>query len=413
MSTRRISCAGLLLGVVCALAGPADGQDGQGIVMRALDEPVTITVTEAPIKQALEQLTAKTGLRLSLDEEALAYLPHGEQTRLSLTATRVPLREALGAMVAPMSLEWRVEADGVRIVPSPALERISRRPTFAELGILSKLAGQKLSPARPVEAQLQQACGIPELRIIWQGIAPEQQSQALVRADARLPATGQQYLDALAQENGWTWYVWGTEIIILPRQAQAERQLMRRTTLRYRNQPLLTILMDLASKADLKLSMNPGVLNYLSPQMRDNFTLLMSDSTVEQALQAITGATGLEFRTEPQAIRVGASPALLATTQLTTRPRQPFLLMMEMPLPSGDKVMVPVRADDLPPELTAEITKLVDARKAEAIRKLMAAYGLTGDIPRVAPAAPPAATPTAPLVPVIPPEPAPANGGGR
>lgn len=372
-----------LLAAGLAISAGARADEGQGIVMRALDESVNLTIADSPIQDALAQITAKTGLKVTLDADALALLPHGEQTRLKLTAKNVTLREALTAMLAPMSLEWRVEDSQVVVTPSHPLIRITRRPTFTEVRILSQLAGGKLVAGQPVQTQLRQITGVEELGLVWQSISEPDRDKALASAEARLPATGADYLNALCQGQGWTWYVWGTDVVILPQELQASRQLMKRVSLRYRNQPLLTVLLELADKAHLKLIMDPGVLNALPAPTRDSFTLVI-DSTIAQALQAISGATGLEFKPDKMGIHVVASPALATAPQATTRPRASVFIMVTIPGPSGETLFVPIRPDDLPTELVQEMDKTIQTRKADIIQKLMAQYGVKAEIPKPA-----------------------------
>lgn len=349
-----------------AAVSSTHAQQGQGAVVRTLDEFVELDIADAPIGEAVAQLQARTGLKVTLADDALLLLPYGEQTRLRLRAANVRLRDALTAMLEPMCLRWRVQDDGVLIEPLDALRRINRRPTFSELNILAALNRTRIEPTRPALEQFRTATGIDDLDFFWHVADDEQRAKALARADGRRPCTGAEYLDALGHGVGWTWYVWGDELVVLPQEMQAQRQLKRRATLRYESQPLLDVLMDVAAKADLKLEMDPGVLNYVPAMARESFTLLMADACLDQALEAISGATGLRFDFKGLAIRVRASEALLTATTQPARPRYSFFVVIPTPGERGEEMFIIIRPDELPPAVVDKYQKVKDDFLEEA-----------------------------------------------
>ena len=99
-------------------------QDGQGTLMRALDEPFSLTIEDMPITLALERVSQSTGLSIHLDADVLALLPHGEETRVRITARNVKLSKALTAMLDPMCLQWRAEGRHVVVSVSETLLHI-------------------------------------------------------------------------------------------------------------------------------------------------------------------------------------------------------------------------------------------------------------------------------------------------
>jgi len=303
----------------------------------------------------------------------LARLPHGEETRLRIVARDVKLRDVLAGMLGPMSLQWHVDRMGVLVAPSPQLQRINRRPTFAEVAILNKLATVKIELGKPVIEQLQQATAEKDLALIWHVGDQQERAKALEMAERSLPATGVAYLDRLCHGRGWTWYLWGTDLMIVSKQMQTNRQLSRQVPVRYSNQPLLNVIEDLAGKADLKLKIDPGALQYINEETRRNFTLLMkTEATVADALEVISGVIGLRFAPDDLAIHVSASEALTATT-LPSGPRQrlPFIATMKYVDKAGEEYMIFFRPDDLPPGLVEDIAK----KKAERIKQLKVQYG--------------------------------------
>jgi hypothetical protein len=198
------------------------------------------------VLDVLRQIQDKTGLKIELAPGAAAYLPYAEETRLRITARNVSLRDALTAMLSEMAFEWRAEKGTLIVGPSAPLVRVGRRPTLTGVGVLAMLMAAKLQAGQPVLDQLRAATGTPELRFFWHMRDDAVRQQALAEADKRLPMTGRQYLEALCHPNNWTWYLWGTQIVIIPQDLQAGRQLKQRVSVEYRNKDLLSVLEDLA-----------------------------------------------------------------------------------------------------------------------------------------------------------------------
>lgn len=363
--------AGLLL-----TAGAAFAQGGTDLILQALDEPVSLDISEAPITEVLRQIHEQTGLRVILSDEAAARLPHGGQTRLRLQARNATLRQALERIIQPVSLRMEVTPTGVVLHPSDELLRIGRRPTFNELAILAALAGEPLEPGAPVEQQLRKITGDPRLQVLWHAIDPAAQQRAQARGGQVLAggATGKEYLDAATHGANLTWYVWDDTIMILPREMQAMRQLDTRVTLRYQNQRLLDILNDLARQAHLELTMEPGVLNYLPPERRENVTLLLGEQTVQQALEAISGATGLEFRPDGLGIRVMASDELVRQATGRPRTRPAYILRTTVTTPEGRQYDVYFRPEELPPEMDEQVRSAMD----DELQRIWQRYGYDG-----------------------------------
>lgn len=350
------------------LAAPARGQSDAITLQKALDRPVNVDLADAPVREVFAELSRKTGVKFQIDPSALAALPYGDQTRLVVQLKNITLRKALSPMLAPQALQWSVDGGAVRISPSEALARMGRRASYDELRALGGLHARQLEPAAksgPTLGQLRKATGSAELRLTFEVKADEK--AVLARADRMLPASGAAWLDALCRDQGWTWYLWGDEIKILSRKAQVGRQLECPVSLRYREAKLAAVLLDLARKARIKLEMAPGVLDYVSADVLENFSLAVADATVADALEVIRGATGLEFVRTDEGLRVQASEEL-KNRAVTTRPRRrsAFFVKMSMPGPKGVEIEVFLRSDELP----EAFVEAVKARKAELIEKI-------------------------------------------
>ncbi len=367
MKTQVIIAIGL---VGALLAGASRAQDTEGIVLRALDEPVTLKLPDTPLPEALAGISEKSGVRIELSEEVLSLLPHGGETRVSIEGTAV-LREALTGVLSPMSLTWRVVGGAVRVEAGEHLLRINRRATFTEVTILNKLGTGKLVAGTPALAQLREITGVEELRLVWhvrgQG---EGQAKAIARADSHLPCTGLEYLRWLCHGQGRTWYLWGPDVMIVTEQAQALRQLDRRVSVRYDYRNLMDVMADLAHKAGLKLAVDPGVLGRVNPDTQNRFSLRMSDVTVGEALEVISGATGLKFEPDRRVLRVRASAAL-PTSRPVRRRRFPFIVTTDVVGKDGTLYRVFFFPADLPGSLVDAIEK----KREELLEKIEKTYG--------------------------------------
>jgi len=307
---------------------------------------------------------------------------------MSVKVAKTTLREALSPMLAPLAMEWTIEGQAVRIVPSPALLRMTRRATREELIVLGKIHSVKMQPTGAgggVIEQLRKATGNKDLKLLFH--MPEVDEKALIeRAERVLPAPAAAWLDMLCHGQGRTWYLWGDDIMIVQKKIQIGRQLRRQVSLRYENAELVTVLLDLAKQARVKLNMEPAVMDYLPAEMRENFNLVMAEATIGQALEVISGATGLVFLREDEGINVQASDRLkdqAATGSAAQKPR-PFYLKKTLPLPDGGTVDIIVPPEEVP----EDIKKAILAERERLFKALRRRYGLTTQPAATQPAAP-------------------------
>jgi len=369
--TSRISMVTALLAVVAVSTSPLLGRDEVSL-QRALDRQIELGLENARIGDLFDALRKATGVRFVLDPEALSALPYGEETRLDVKVKNVTLRKALSPILARQGLRWEIDAQTIRVQPTEALARMGRRATFEELDTLGKLYTVQLkdtSEGGPVIQQLRELEGQKDLRLLPHVSIDPQADYA--RADQALPGTAAQWLDMLCHGKDWTWYVWGDQIIILDKATQVRRQLEKHVTLSYQNAQLVKILLDLARKSGVKLTLTPGVMGYLPESTRESFNLTMADASVEQALQVISGATGLQFVKAAEGVLVQASEQLKAkgkqARQRSQRPR--FFVRFTVDVPGGAKLDVLMRPEELPPD----VLEMIEKAKDELIVKLRSA----------------------------------------
>lgn len=360
-----LPAAGAVALAAAALPAKADAV----ALQKALDKAVDFSATDKPITVVFASLSKQTGVKFVIEDDTLEHLPYADQTRLDVKISGVKLREALSRMLAHQGLDWKIADDEVRIVPSEPLYRIGRRAGYDELRTLGKLLTAEIdaveTPAEAIE-KLRAATGNENLDVRFR--VATKRREALARAAEALPGTGNQWLDALCRDEGWTWYLSGDELVVLRDKDQVGRQLETRVSLRYQNTKLVEALLDLAGKARVKLAIEPGVLSLLPVQQRSNFSLIMSEASVGQALEVIGGATGLKFTVTGKGVRVAASDVLKArpVSASPRRERPSFFVKLSLPMRNGQSVEVFLRPDDLPTDLADAI----EARKDRIIKRL-------------------------------------------
>ncbi len=367
---RKLAVLMIMLGWLVSAAPGQDATDAA--LQKKLDEVVDFQASNMPIEGLFGKLSQETGVGFVVTQDALDMLPYGSQTNLDVQLKDVRLREAIDRIAASQALDWSIREGAVQIVPSEPLKRMIHRPSFDELSLLSSILTAKLEKGSSLEApfeQLREATGEEDLRLALH--VPVKREELLGRGEFRLPGTGRQWLDMMTHGNGWTWFLSGDSIVILPREEQMRRQLQARVSLRYRGARLIDVLLELALASGAKLHLQPGVLGMLPEAQRENLNLIMAEATVDQALEVISGATGLKFNVTAEGISVEASEFLKkepAQGDTSRRKRPPFFVKESMKIgTSSVEIFYP--ADELPEDV---IEKVMAHRKEmiENLRKL-------------------------------------------
>lgn len=368
---------------VLALAASARAAD-EVAIQRALDKTVNIDLTDQAIGEVFDKITAAAGVPIEIDPLTLQRLPYGRQSRLNVKLKNVTLREGLSQLLARQGLTWRIEDGTVHVLPTEGLARMGRRATYQELRLLGVLYAESLQPvdqAGPAAAQIARklagrqadANTVQPLRLVPPAGAEDLLDALTVIAARRLPATGAEWLDAMTATRDWTWYPWGEEIRLLPKRRQMQRQLQTQVSVDYREADLSAALLDLAGRARVPLRMRPGVLDALPVEARENFSLLVSEASVAQVLEIISGHTGLAFTVTDEGLMVDASEAMEAdAARGRQRQRAEFFLMLPVRLPDGTEADMFLRSADLPEPLREAMKASRDHRIAELLAELPA-----------------------------------------
>ena len=348
----------VVLTVGVSLASAA--ADKEFDLQSALDKVIGVSA-KAPIGEVFDQIAAAAGVKFVIAPEAFDALPYGRQTQLTITFKNATLRKDLTQLLAKQALRWSIHDDAVLISPSPALKRMARRASVDELNTLGMMHLVDIEPtaqAGSAVVQLRKIVGDDELKVSFR-VAVDQ-AEAIQRADLALPCTGAEWADMLCRDQQWTWYLDGSEIVVVDAQTQVIRQLQKQISLSYTGADILDALRELADSAGVSLRMAPGVLQYLPADMRTSFNLVMAKASIEQALAVISGATGLKFTPSANGIRIDASDELKEGPRKQNRKRVPFFVKMSLPDINGAKVEIFFRGSELPDDL---IEKILEEKK--------------------------------------------------
>ncbi len=343
-----------------AAVWPASGQERplRVVIEQALDQPTALSIDNRPLTDGLRAISEKTGVPVNVSDSVLALLPYGAETRVSATFKDVPLREGLKRLFRPIGMRFEVRQRHVEVVASSALLRIGGPASWQELATLERLAGQpwsqKLAAALPLQFRVQ---------------ADDQaRSKLLAQADGIGAGAADDVLEAACDALGWTWYPQDTQIVILRRMDQAARALEKRILLRASHRLLSDVLMELGKEAGMMIRMQPGVIAALPSQTQDEFSLLADNITIRQALELISGVTGLAYVVEPGAI-------VISLPQATTAPgyrRDPYVGKITVPGKTGRyQFDFLIRESDLP----AELNELRKEKVREAIEAMQRELG--------------------------------------
>ncbi|MBN1553516.1 MAG: hypothetical protein JXA11_02135 [Phycisphaerae bacterium] len=356
MVTKRIVPAVWGILSACLIAS---AQDGGGALQRKLDNPVRLTKRDTPLSLVFAALSAQSGVKFDVSPDTYRFLPYGQDTRLDVNLPGQSLRDTLTKMLPSEGLSWDVRDDVVRIAPTEPLYRIARRATFEEITRLGLLLTSKLkdTETKDIAETLAAATGEKNWKVIlppdWEEKQVRQLQEQFAKAPTGLSAS---WLDAGCGRE-LTWRLDGDRIVILSRKDQILRQLERRVSLEYKDAPLMTVLLDLAKLARVKLVPEPGVMNYLPPAVRNHFKFVMSDASIDQALKVITGSTGLEFPVSEEgiAVRRAADIPLGALEDRGTAPGAApgVFIQTVIPTSAGRELRVFFVPMDMSPELQA------------------------------------------------------------
>jgi len=364
----RISA--LALALVLGLTVWADGL--RDLVEAALDQTLKepIEVAQQPLREALAAVEKATGLRFTLVDQAVDWMPYGEQTRISLTLKDISVRQGLIRIFDGLGLHMRVDGDRVVIEPAPVLDRLGRRLTVDEVELLQKLAAVPWNQLKPGDVAVQ-------FRLPPDADPTKQFEQAM---QGESPANAVTQLESATQKLGWSWIPQGKTIAVYSRSEDIQLRLDRPLDLNYQRVPLDELLVDLGKRVDVTVHFEPGALSKVAA--RDRLVdFIQRGTTLRQVLELISGRTGLHYDVVEDGIVVyaakgGDTPAAVAASAGGSA--DPVVAILEVKVDGERTIHYLVRASEMPAELKALRDREMPA-VIEVVKKRLAAGGAASD----------------------------------
>jgi hypothetical protein len=286
-----------ILSIAAALMPAVQGESGRrGLIQQALDEPARITLENVTLAAAIDQISEQTGVRVVMRPEVMALAPKGEATVINkVDIANLPLREGLRRLFPPLGMSFDVRDDHVEVLPHPALARMMRAPTWAELDTLAWLGG--IQPG--IDDEHLDAL---RLRLQFQ-VADPNAWKALERAMQNVRAgPGDEVLTVAAGTLGWTWVISDRSIQVLSAEQLIDSRLQQRIDLRLRDRTLFDVMQSVGSAVGVRVQVEPGALQALPPQVQKNFQLDVRNRSAAQAFDEISAYTGLGYLIGPEGV---------------------------------------------------------------------------------------------------------------
>jgi hypothetical protein len=253
----------------------------------------------------------------------------------------------------------------------PALRRLGRRATETELELLDLLANTKLGLAneKPTVEQLVDAVD-QKLQQVRPEFAVELRRRDVIDVNKPVPvnrnATTYEALEALARETNATWYPWGKSVVVLPRETQIRNnQLGKVVDVRYNSVDVTQVLVELSEAAGVKFEIEPGAIQRIPPEFRTIRISLTGSTTVQGALEAISGFTGLDWTVKDDGVYIWNASAGNAGGA-GGGAQDPVVGMIQM----DNGVQVMIRRSSLPPDVREYLDQRV-GKEIGRIREMM------------------------------------------
>ncbi|HTW94716.1 MAG TPA: hypothetical protein VMD30_07990 [Tepidisphaeraceae bacterium] len=275
------------------------------LISRQLDQQISSLKVTGGLLDVMDAIENQTSVRIEATQAVYDDLPWGEDTSISLDVKNETLRQVIDSMARHLGLQMTLGDQAVILQPTPALARLGRRATLDEIQMLDLLSSTPFPPSdKPqtvdqIVRQVDRALGQAKSDYAVQSEGIDSQAVLNIPRNASLMDA----LNLIADQTSATWYPWGQSIVVVPKVEAVRMLLAKRISIRFRQTPLQQVLLDLAEQSGTTFQMTPGVLRKV-PADYANVTLVLDDATIDQALQSISGATGLKFTPQADGISV-------------------------------------------------------------------------------------------------------------
>jgi len=364
MPVSRVIVSAILLLLVGLNSPAARGQDTSALINEQLDKPVAKLELNGTLPAVMNTIGEQTGVKLEASPAVWDLLPWGQGTNINAKIENQTLRQALEAITRKLGLVFVLKDQSVELRPMPALRRLGKRATIQELKALDLLTATPLAantdhlPAH----QLLEAAD-QKLVDLKSDFAIENRSGESVKPDQVIPlsrnASLADALESLTNATGATWYPWGKSIVVVPKEDQVRNQLLKNISVRYNGTDISQVLMELSQKAGINFDMQPGAVQNVPPEFR-SVRLVLDNATIKQALDTISGFTGLGYSVNDKGVYIFNSSSAAGA------PREPTVGLI--PLDNGMQIVV--KESQIPPDMR-EYLKLKTQKQLQKIRQQM------------------------------------------
>ena len=340
-------------------------------IEQVLNQPAKIDFRNITLEDAFDRLSQSIGVKISLDTSSMAQLPFGSLTQLSAVQLQgMSWRDALKELLKPLALTFQTGSDRIFILGTEELLRQPRKLNLVELDALVRLQNSNLSDRDDNLIQQIREETRSNFILIEFG-RPREKTDEDCSEDSlsKIPQPANHVLNLYCKQLGddkkvpdATWYLRAEldqgranniEIIIAPAKKLIDMKLDRRITIQFKQQPVQMILQDLARQAVLNISFEPGCIATLDENTRDKCTLIMRDGSIKNALEALSGTTGLAYQADQNGLYILAGDLLRQTAASqqvagTVTYSNPLICTITAKLPGTDiETMILIRQDDL------------------------------------------------------------------
>jgi len=288
--------------VVCVV--PVRASETSALINKQLDSVQNLNLDTA-LPDALQKITEQTGVRLEADPAIWELLPWGEQTSIKANIQNHTLRHGLSAITQKLGLEFVLGDESVQLRPMPALRRLGQRATVDELGVLALMSVTPLDLDHPTFRQIVTAVN-EKLAALKSPFAIDDRAADAVqdqKINVASNATLADLLEDISRQTNATWYPWGKTIVIVSKQEQIRTQLNKTITARYNGVDVGQVLLELFQRANVDFTVDPGAYEKIPAQSR-SIQLLLDNASIQQALESISGYTGLTFDVTDKGVHV-------------------------------------------------------------------------------------------------------------
>lgn len=294
---------GIVILFACGLTGATVTS---ALISKQLDSQQNLNL-DTTLPDAMEQIAKQTGVRLEADPAVWDLLPWGDQTSIRANIQNRTLRQGLTAITQKLALEFSLGDESVQLRPIPALRRLGRRATVDELAVLDLMIENPIDLAadHPTLREIVTAENDKLARLKSPFAIDDRAADAVQDQKISVPknASMADALEDAVEQSDTAWYPWGKTILIVGKEEQIHSQLSKTITTTYRGVEVSQVVLELLQKAGVNFTIDPGAYQKIPTQFR-GIQLMLDNATIQQALESISGYTGLSFDVTDKGVRV-------------------------------------------------------------------------------------------------------------